>query len=224
MPNEAVILGKVRGLNPDEILASNNNEEQIKLSGQGDQLFAMGASVYQENVRLGRTYWTNNTTPVAAVIAMPTTAINLAIYNNEPDGGRSYIIQRVAAVAGAAGAVLYQACIIACLGQVREAIPAMAAMTLKQANGGGKNDSRARVTIGGTALPAGTGVATNWFCLGSSQVTSTVSVPGWQIDAPVNGRFIVSPGRYFAVHVLGSAVGLTATMNIYWTEKQLLLG
>jgi hypothetical protein len=98
----------------------------------------------------------------------------------------------------------------------------MAAMTLKQANGGGKNDSRARVIIGGTAI-TGT-AATNWFCLSNSQVTLTASVIGWQIDAPVNGRFIVPPGRYFAVHVLGSAVGLTATCNIYWTEKQLLLG
>ena len=222
MPNEAMILGKIRGTNQDELLASNADEEQVRLSGQGEQLYAMGASVYQENTRLGRTFWTNNTTPVAAVIAMPTTAVNLAIYNNEPDGGRSYVIQRVSAVAGAAGAVLYQAYIIGCLGQTREAIAAMAAMTLKQANGGGKNDSRARVIIGGTAI---TGVAaTNWFCLSNSQVTLTASVIGWQIDAPINGRFIVSPGRYFAVHVLGSAVGLTATMNIYWTEKMLLLG
>jgi len=222
MANEAKMLGKVRGLVPDEILATNNDEEQVRLSGQGEQLIAWGAAIYQEDSRLGRTYWTNNTTAVAPVIAMPTTAHNVAIQNNEPDGGRSLIIQRVTAHGIAAAAVLYQACIIACLGQTRETILAASALTLKQCNGGGKNDSRVRVIAGGTAM-TGMG-ATNWFCVSNTLTTATASVGGWAIDAYVDGLFIVPPGRFFAVHVLGSAVGLTAMCQIYWTEKQLLLG
>jgi hypothetical protein len=222
MPNSAKALGKVRGLIPDLLEPSNADEQQINLTGQGEAIYVHSASFYGEDVRNGRTYWTNNSAAVAAVIAMPTTAHNVAIQNNEPDGGRSLIIQRVSAHSAVAGAVLYQACIIACLGQTREAILAASALTFKQCNGGGGKDTRVRVIAGGTAI---TGVAaTNWFCLSDNVNTSTASVGGWAIDVNVDGQYIVPPGRFFAVHVLASAIGLTPMCQIYWTEKQLLLG
>ena len=222
MSNEAKALGKVRGMIPDLLEASNADEQQIPLSGQGESLYGHGAAIYSEDTRNGRTYYTNNSAAVPAVTAMPTTAHNVAIQNNEPDGGRSLIIQKVTAHSAVAGAVLYQACIIAALGQTRETILAMSALTIKQCNGGGKNDSRVRVIAGGTAI-TGT-VAGNWFCLSNSINTYVASVGGWTCEALVDGRLIVPPGRFFAVHVLASAVGLTPLCQIYWTEKQLLLG
>ena len=222
MSNETKALGKIKGITSDLIAQSEDEVVQLTMTGQAEVIWVQGATLYQEDVRNGRTFWTNNSAAVAAVIAMPTTAHNVAIENNEPDGGRSLIIQRVSAHSAVAGGVLYQACIIAALGQTREAILAASALTYKPCNGGGGKDTRVRVIAGGTAL---TGLAaTNWFCLSDSVNTVTASVGGWAIDVNVDGRFIVPPGRFFAVHVLASAVGLTPMCQIYWTEKQLLLG
>jgi hypothetical protein len=222
MSNSTKALAKIRGIIPDYLASSNDEEVQVPATGQGEVLYSYAASEYQEQARTGRMFWTNNSAAVAAVIAMPTTAHNVAIQNNEPDGGRSLIIQRVSAHSTVAGAVLYQACIIGMLGQTREAILAASALTYKQTNGGGGRDTRVRVIAGGTAITGA--AATNWFCLSDNQNTATASVGGWAIDVPVDGRLIVPPGRFFAVHVLASAVGLTPLCQIYWTEKQLLLG
>jgi hypothetical protein len=224
MANDSKFLGKVRGLVQDTLYPTNRTENQIELSGQGEQLIAPASDGYQEDVRNGRAFWVNNTTAVAAVTAIPTTAVNIAIYNNEPDGGRSYIIHWVYAQSLAGPAAIVHAGMIGILGQVREAIPATSAMTIKCANGSGKLDTRARHIVAATALPAGTGLAANWRPLGNSVATSVISLGGLGMISYPRGCFIVPPGRYFGVHVLGSAVGATFMMGIGWVEKQLLMG
>ena len=224
MPNEAKILGVIRGLVQDVLYPINREEQQAELSGQGEEEFAFAADGYQEEVRNGRSFWVNNTTAVACVVAIPTTAVNIALYNNEPDGGRSYIIHRVYAQSLAGPAALVHAGIIGILGQVREAIPTNSAMTIKQANSGGKNDTRARTIVAASTLPAGTGLAANWRPLCTSVSSAVVSLGGLGMVANTRGCFIVPPGRYFGVHVLGSAVGATFMMGIAWTEKLLTMG
>jgi hypothetical protein len=224
MGNDAKLLGVVRGLQQDTRLPTNREDEQFQLSGQNELLTVYGASDYQEDVRNGRTFFTNNTTAVALVTAIPTTAVNIALYNNEPDGGRSYIILRVCAQSLAGGAVLYHAGMIGCLGQVREAIPTNSAMTIKCANGSGKLDTRARTIVAASTLPAGTGIAANWFPMSNSKNSVVVSLGGMGLRADINGKYIVPPGRYFGMHVLGSAVGSTWMMSVLWTEENLLMG
>ena len=221
--SDSRLLGKVRGLQQDTLFPTNREDQQIQLSGQETLIGAYGASDYQEDVRNGRSFWVNNTTAVAAVIAIPTTAVNIAIFNNEPDGGRSYVITMVTAQSLAGGAVIYHGGMIGLLGQVRETAPT-AAMTIKCANGSGKLDTRCRPIVAATTLPATTGLAALWFPLGNSVNSSVVSLGGMGLRCNVDGRYIVPPGRYFAVHVLASAVGTTWMMNIFWTEKQLLMG
>lgn len=225
MPIDSHVLGKVRGLIPDFLLPAGREDEQFHLSGQGDIQTSTPAAPYQEIVRNGRSFWANTGTAVASVTAIPTTAVAIALYNNEPDGGRSYVIDDVWALYTANTAVaLVHAGIIACLGQVREAIPTNSAATVKQYAGMGKNDTRARTIIGGTALPATTGIAANWFPLGAAVNGAVVTLPGFQQRVNVDGRIIVPPGRYFAVHTLSSVTTTSAQMGISWTEKQLVLG
>ena len=224
MPNEAKILGRVRGIVQDILYPTNREDQQVELSGQGEELFAWGSDGYQEDVRNGRAFWVNNTTAVAAVTAIPTTAVNIAIYNNEPDGGRSYIIHWVVAQSLAGPAALTHNGLIGLLGQVREAAPTTSAMTIKCANGSGKLDTRARHIVAATALPATTGLAPLWFPMGYSQNTAVISLGGQGLVHYPRGRYIVPPGRYFGVHVLGAAAGATFMMSIGWIEKQLLLG
>lgn len=224
MPGDMKMLGKVRGILVD-LFATNREDEQAHLSGQGEWLTAAAAAPYQEIVRQGKSYWTNTTTAVASVTAIPSTAHGLAIYNNAPDGGRSLVIDRVWALYTVnSTAALMHAGIIGCLGTVREAIPTNAGLAIKKLNGNGDPDSVVYTILTGTALPAGTGIAANWFALGPSVNSAVNALPGFQQSYEVNGRIIVPPGRYFALHTLASHTTSSAILGVEWTEKLLLNG
>ena len=123
-------------------------------------------------------------------------------------------------------AVASQAQLIGLVGQVREAIPADAGLAITKMNGiGDSADTCMRTLLNGTALPAGTGLAANWFPLGPSVgKPGAAGTPGYGLWAPVDGRIIVPPGRYFSIHVLANVVGETFLGYIGWHEKKLTLG
>ena len=221
------IIGRVRKLLEGIDASSVSDNEQIALTPQLEVLVAMGPPAYQETVRMGRAFSVINAAAVAAVVAIPTTAVNLAIYNNAPDGGRSLIIDAIGALNVVSTAIAAQAQMLVCTGQVREAAPVDAALAIKKRNGyaSGSPDSVVRTIVGGTALPATTGLAANWFPLGSSVTKPGVAAtPGYGIWVPADGRYIVPPGRYFAVQVIAPVVGETFITMISWHEAQLNLG
>ena len=224
MGYEAKILGYVRGLLLDNYPAGRE-DQQVHLDEQGAQLVSQSAAPYSEIVRQGRAFYVNTTTAVASLTALPTTAVTIALYNNEPDGGRSYIIDQVWALYTVNSATIPHCGIIANLGQTRAALPANSAMIPKKCNGmGPAYDTKAITIIGGTALDAITGLAINWFPLGQSVNAAVTSLPGFQQLVNVDGRYICPPGRYFAVHTLASAVTSSAQIGIVWHEKTITLG
>ena len=223
----AKLMGKVRGLNTDIRYGSNSETKQYELTGQGEQLIAPAEGLYTEIVRLGRSFWSNTAVAVASRIAMPTTQVAFAIYNNEPDNGRSYVIDNVWMLGVAEPATLCQVQMVACMGQVREAAPTnelSATVTIKNLNGMNKNDTRARVILTATALPAGTGFAGNWFSIGDMCEMAVASLQGFQISHDTHGRYVVQPGRYFAIHAIANATTVTGQFGISWTERMLLNG
>lgn len=228
---DAKVLGRVRKLTEGIDAESAGNEDvQMALNPQLEQIVAPGGAPYQEIVRMGRAFWTGTTAAVAAVTAIPTTAVLFALYNNAPDGGRSLIIdwmaaQNVVSVTTTAN----QAQMLALVGQVREAAPTDAALSIKKCNGfgGGVPDSFVRTILTATALPATTGVQANWFPVGQNGIkTSTTAntTPGYGMYQQLDGRIIVPPGRYFAMHVIANTTGETFQGFIGWHEKQLILG
>lgn len=203
------------------------NDEQVSINQQLELLVAQGSTPYAEITRMGRSFYTGTTTAVAAIVALPTTAVLMALYNNSADGGRSLVIDWVSASGVAKTAAAGQAQLLCLPGQVRETPPTDAALAIKKANGYGQGtpDSSARTIVGGTALPAATGIAANWIPLGpSTGFPGAAATPGHGLWVPVDGRFIVPPGRYFAMHVLADVVGSTFQGFIGWHEKQLTLG
>lgn len=223
---EVKLLGRIRKLLEGIDAGSPGDEEQIATSGQLENYIAFGASSYEEIIRVGRSYYVNTTAAVAAGVAIPTTTGGVSLYNGEPEGGRSYIIDWVAASNVASAATAAQAQMIGLIGQVREAIPTDAALTIKKLNSmGGSVDSRAKTILTATTLPATTGLATNWFPIGPSWIkNSAVATPGYGLWWPVDGRLILSPGRYFSLQVIANVVGETFQLYIAWHERQLLLG
>lgn len=224
---EVKILGRVRKLLEGIDSSSVSDNEQIALTPQLEQLVALGAAPYREITRMGRAFYTGTTTAVAGVVALPTTAVALALYNNATDGGRSMVIDWVACSGVAKTAAAGQQQMIGNLGQVRETAPTDQALAIKKANGmgSGTNDTIARTIIGGTALPAATGIAAAWFPIGPSFGSpGAAATPGDGAWVAVDGRFIVPPGRYFALHTIADVVGSTYQYFVGWHEAQLNLG
>lgn len=219
------VVGRVRNLLEGIDASPADADEQLTLTAQNEQLVASGAAPYSEVVRVGRAFQVHTSAAIAAVVAIPTTAAMLQLYNNEPDGGRSYVIDWIAASGVAKTAAAGQQQMLALVGQVREAIPVDAALAITQMDGLGLRDTRARTVLAATALPAGTGLAVNWFPFGPSFGSpGAAATPGHGVWVPVDGRIIVPPGRFFAVHVLADVVGSTYLAYIGWHEKLLTLG
>lgn len=221
------IAGRVRQLLETlDTFAVGREDEQARLGPHGEMLMLPGGAGYQEMVRPGRAFLVNTTTAVASVVALPTTAVTLALYNNDADGGRSGVIDWVAAINIVAGAATGQSEIIANLGQVRATAPTSAGLAVKKLNGmgAGAADTKMLTIVGGTALDADTGVASRWFPLGSAVGKPGAVAVGPSIWIPVDGRIIVPPGRYFAVHTFSDIVTDTFQMFIGWHERQLTLG
>lgn len=219
------ILGRIRKILEGIDAGSPGDDEQLVLNEQLEQLVAMGASPYGEITKMGRAFETHTTAALAAVVAVPTVGNMLSIYNNEPEGGRSYVIDRAWAQNVVSTAVASQCVLIGCLGQTRVAALASAALAINALNGLGGKDTRA---INGTAnLDAVTGVVANWRVLPGQTgglKTGAVATPGYYSNSQIDGRIIVPPGRLFAIHVLANVVGETFIGGIEWHERQFKLG
>jgi hypothetical protein len=222
------IFGRIRKLLEGiDAEVPGGDPRDITLNQQLELIIASGSTPNEELVRIGRAFWTGTTSAIAAVVAIPTTAITLAIYNNDVDSGRSLIIDWVAASGVAKTAAAGQQQLLGLIGQLRETAPTDAALTIKKRNGlgTGTTDSRVRTIVGGTALPGTTGLAANWFPLGPSFGSPGAgATPGNGAYFDVMGNIIVPPGRYFAMHVLADVVGSTYQGFIGWHEKQIALG
>jgi hypothetical protein len=219
-------LGRVRQILGAIVAEPLGGEEEFALTQQLELLVAAGSAPYREITRVGRAFQIHTSAAIGAVVAVPTTAHMLALYNTENDGGRSYVIDWVAATNVVSTAVASQAQMVGLVGQVREAIPADSGLVPTKMNGNGPgSDTASRTIVNATALPAGTGLAANWFPLGpNSTKPGVAATPGYGMWAPIDGRVIVAPGRYFAVHVLANVVGETFLAYIGWHEAQLALG
>lgn len=224
---EVRVIGRIRKVLEAIDSGSQGDEEQIALTPQLEQLVAASATPYGEITRVGRAFQVTTTTAVAAAAAIPSTAGGLSLYNNEPDGGRSYIIDFISANGVATAAAAGHAQLLALIGQVRETAPTNSALIPKKLNGlgGGTNDTKARTILTGTALPAATGIAADWFPVGMGiERAAAASLPGAGLYWAAEGRIIVPPGRYFSMQVLADTAASTFQLCIAWHEKQLILG
>jgi len=187
----------------------------------------MPAIQSEESARNGLAFKVSSTAAVASVVAIPTTAHGLCIYNNEPDGGKSVVIDFVSSMNIVAAATLGQAQLICLLGQVREAVAVNSALLFQKRNGLGSGATvfpTLMSVLSTTALPAGTGLAASWFACGNQGIQSVASLPGFGNYWDADGRIIVPPGRYFAVNTMSNSATNTFTYTIAGTLKQLTLG
>lgn len=200
-------------------------EIALEADEAGELLVAAGDSDYAEITRAGLSFTYRNTTAVAALTSLPTTATNTAFRNTAPDGGKSMIIDAIFSLQiGNTAAALGQFSIIYVLGQTRVASQAVDVLIPRKNNSlGDQTSTICTQSIGGTALDAVTGVAIGWMPIGPTVQVGVASLPGMCIYAPVDGRIIVAPGRILGLHMMGSQTTPTWIMGIQWHEKVITL-
>lgn len=199
-------------------------EISAQATAAGEALVTAGMAPYEETTRGGSGFHCTATTPTAAVVALPTTAAGISIWNADADDGKSIIIDAIYAINAVGHAVLGQSGLICVVGQTDVASNSGTLVVRKNNGNGPAKGSIALVAPGSTALDAVTGVAIGWIPMGNSVNLSVVSLPGLILWAPVNGRIIVPPARLFGVNVISANVENTWNCGIMWHEKQLTLG
>lgn len=158
---------------------------------------------------------------IAPVAAIPTTTATLGLYNAEPAGGRSLVIDRLGFYLGsgtaAAGATLLAA---VSTGQLATAVAANATGYGSQSMSGSGSQTRARW---GTALTFPTSpIANAWIQILSTQQLAAANVGQGDGQVELKGAFIVPPGYCLGFAILSGA-GTTPLYAItaQWTELEL---
>lgn len=158
-------------------------------------------------------------TAVAAAIALPTTTAQVTLYNNESEGGKSYIVLSVFGIQVADGAALNSWGIAHCIHIAKPGTLPSADI----ASTSFKNLKARAGAYGGNAIIdlAATVVDDLWKPVGPSVGTTVVSLPGTQLDVPLNGLVILPPGGEYSLVAVASATGITTRLGFRWAEVQL---
>lgn len=146
------------------------------------------------------------------VANMPTTRAELLLYNGEPGGGKSYVIDQIGflsltSVTAASGVtIIYQVNVSAVTDEP---------LVLINSPIGNVYNGRAQRDLALTTM-----VANKWTPLAATPAGAAASI-GLGVVAEVNGGIILRPGYTLGVNaVLGTATG-TSLMSISWHEVNL---
>jgi hypothetical protein len=203
--------------------ADGSNTGKPTFNSRNELLAAPALPPRTELSRLGQSWEVviPNGSPFNLVAAMPTTLAPLALYNGEPVGGKTYVIESVyclgVASMAAAGSV-------SLLGQISPAVAALTDNTAVLIFG--RNGKIAYGGYGRRALNVTTMVANKWSVLGNSiHGGSATAQIGLAAYADLFGGWLLKPGDTFGVNVIaGTAAATAAIMGIVWSEVQLYHG
>lgn len=192
----------------------------LNVNARGDLLMAQASAYRAEGTRLGLR-WGKLTDAVATIAtAVPTTTAAHTLWNGEPAGGKSYVLESVTWLSITSAAAASGFGLVGCLNVLPLTAQPATADTLTKVtsmNGRvypGRAKSSKTVTVvddGWWPLPV-----QNAFTLGTGTVSGSLI-----LHAPLDGGVIVPPGCVFGASAL--SVGTTATGNLFfcWREEQI---
>lgn len=212
---------KIEGLVSRFTRRPNDTYRGVRLTGLGSQAIAVTEPSYVELNRANKIFGAvvgNGATFKAPVTAVPTTTATWAIWNGEPDGGKSYVILQ-AGFFLASGTAAVGASLIAAVSNIRHATQSAYASTVIHSMGGGGKTTKAvlanAVTIAGTQPP--------WVQLAADgSLTAAATIGQGLVARDLGGLYLVRPGGVFALDVL-SGTGTTALygVSVIWAELEL---
>ena len=200
--------------------SSTYNQE---LNSQGAALTAFSLPLNSETSRMGNSYICGSTTAPVPVAVIPATGVcQLALWNGEATGGKSYVIQRVGFTCTvSAGAAIIQQMLVSQTNAAIAAPTGTAALAIKSLSGRGSQSSAS--VLSAVTVSSYTGL---WHPLGmainSNAATATIGLGN---DFDCNGLYVIPPGGLFGMSILCSAAA-SAQNQIFvtWHEVQIALG
>jgi hypothetical protein len=197
-------------------------EQEALVTPGGETIYANGLPLGAELGRQGRSFWAILATPVAPVVAIPTTASLFGLWNGEPDGGKTYAVDTVGVISVVLTAASQIATPIVNLSSVKPAAQAVSAVLPKSLRTGQTSvQTRAAIVLNGTLAVA----TDNWFPppgLGSTGGLAIASTFG-QVNAfDVQGKVQVTPGHIMNVNAMATAATASSIL-IYVAWHELLL-
>lgn len=192
-------------------------ERQLGTDRYNNLLVSQGMPAYLELTRRGNGWQAMATAAVAALVVRPSTTAMATLWNGEPAGGKSYIIDRAFAHQLVSTAAAGFHSLWLCVHPVGMAAPT--------------NDITVRNSLSGKKITAigysrfdngATVVDDGWFPWGNwGQVEATGVLPGGHVEAEVAGRIIIPPTAGLSIQVVASVVGNTFTAGFAWYEEQI---
>lgn len=196
-------------------------EGQLAINTRGDLSVVQGLPPRAELVRLGKSW--NASIPTgsafAPVAAWPTTLANIILYNGEPAGGKTYVIDRAwaAAITTIAAASSFALLAQNVGNQPTVAAPANNAAVLKTSSNCRNNyDGNARLAIANSAFA----IASQWDVIAAMAASPSASI-GASTYADLYGAYVVPPGGVFCLNVVASTAAGTMIQGLSWHEVQL---
>lgn len=187
----------------------------LAVNPRGEQLVNQVLPERAELVRLGNSF-VIKTAAVVCVTALPTTTAPAHIWNGEPPGGKTYVIDGIAwTCTTSAGA----ASMFGLIAQVNilpvTANPATTDTLVASSLNGRKYAGRAG--MGHTA----TVVNDNWIALGNNVSTPLTATVGLSLDVPVQGLIQIPPGYLLGLGVVAVNATAAGMFCVRYHEVQL---
>lgn len=224
------IAARVRGLFSGNY-PENNEDEQLIMNNRGDLSVVQGLPELAELVRLGGSYQAQTATGLAALTALPTTTAAMSIYNGEPAGGKSYLIESFGSWEAVVDAT--QADTTALFAMLNAGTVAALSTGTVIVPGTGFRSMSGRKGYGGRAIVNGGATGTTvtndgWFAHGAeAQAPLAPAAAGaiWKVnEARVRGLYLVPPGGQFNIQTVKVAAAVAQQFwFLRWHEVQLLV-
>lgn len=211
----------VRGSAPDD--NAERSTANLQSSNRGDLLVAQGLPPLTELVRLGKTWHMRTATASAfdLVAAQPTTLAVAILYNNEPVGGKSYVIHDISASIIVSSAAASQLTLLAQVlpnaGSTATA-PTHSSTTTLITNMAGVSNAYDGLAL--RAVNVTTFVANLWKIVGVSGGHAAANI-GAGVFADIAGGIIIPPKGALGVNLVAGTVATAGGLaGITWSEVQ----
>ena len=183
---------------------------------QGNALVAYGAAPYQNLTRRSEGWSVMNTAALAALVVRPSTVAQLTLWNGEPYGGKSYVMDRAFAHMLVSAATEGRFGMWLTVHPQGMAKPTADITAIKGYSGRSSYGGEAVVDTGATVLDDG------WFIWGAGNHSETSdNLPGSHMAVNLEGRLLVPPQGGISLQMVAQTVTSTFTSGFSWYEVQL---
>ena len=180
-----------------------------------EALIAMGLPERTEQTRKGNGYTTMAILAVAALVVRPTTVAAIEIYNGNPVGGKSLVVDDIFSFNLVSSAIQGT---FSAWAQVAKAVAVPSAGANITVFGGSGKAYGGPLIVGIST----TTTANGWRPYGTSPAFALgTATPGGCIVAPVNGKLIVPPGYSLCLHTVSQTTAWTFQNGASWFEEQI---